>query len=108
MLYSKGSFLIHEQGGQGTGVRHQESGDNITVTVDPAAGAVELVWYNITAQAATVNGAEVPIEVVGHGQRVRFDGRQGTMVNLVLDSRDSGTGGGWRAGDPTSDRIGPE
>ena len=86
-----GAFTIYDQGHPQNQVsytldRAAEGETHLTVSVGPTVGQVELICYGPSVQAASVNGAIVPVEERGPGQIVRFDGQAGSQVVLTVPS----------------------
>ena len=87
-----GAFTIYDHGRPQNQVsytldRGTEGEAHLIVSVGPTVGQVELICYGPSVQAASVNGAIVPVEERGPGQSVRFDGQAGTRVALTVPYR---------------------
>jgi alpha-D-xyloside xylohydrolase len=86
-----GAFTIHEEGRPQSQVgytldRVTEGETHLVVSMGPTAGQVELICYGLLVEAASVNGATVPVEECDPGQLVRFDGQAGSQVELTVAS----------------------
>jgi alpha-D-xyloside xylohydrolase len=75
---ASGDFVIHDQGKPDIGIAYAQTGDTLTVTVDPTPGAVELVCYGPSVRAAWRGTGSLALEADANGASVaRFDGRDG-------------------------------